>query len=192
MKIILIDHREGEEEPFFFLKPDSALQKNNKPFFIPDLTHSLTASMHAVIRVSKLGKNIGERFARRYYDGITVGLDLTAADIKAQHRASGLPWEMSNCFDGSAVIGDFLPLSMFETATVKDIRFDVEGVAQQQGETSDILSTADRLVAWTSRFFTMKTGDLIYMGPAGTTEVHIGDRLQGFAGERKLFDFHIR
>lgn len=192
MKIILINNNTVGKEPFFFLKPDSALLKDNKPFFIPDFTKHLTFSLHPVIRICRLGKNIVERFAYRYYDAITIGLDLTAADVKQDSIEKRLPWEVSNSFDGSAVLGKFLSKETFLSLQNLHLKLDNEEKTIQKLFTADLLLSFDEIVAWTSRYYTMKTGDLIYCGCNIITEAYIGERLQGYLEQEKLFDFYIR
>ena len=180
-------------EPVIFMKPDSALLKGGKPFFIPDFSSELHYETEVVVKINKLGKNIAERFARRYYNEITVGIDFTARDLQRDLRQKGLPWELCKGFDGSAVIGDFVSLS--ETEPVQAIRFhlDIDGKTVQEGNTADMIFSVDRIIAYVSRFHTLKTGDLIYTGtPAGVGKVEIGNHLQGYLGERKLLDFYVR
>ncbi len=199
MKIILIGNNNihllpenGIQEPFHYMKPDSALQKNNKPFFIPDFTQSISVSLHPVIRISKLGKNIAERFAYRYYDGITAGLEITASDLLQKCKENSLPWEVSCGFDGSAVIGDFLPTDKFQSLSTLHLQLNCDNSPIQQDILSYYQLNIDQIIAKVSRYYTMKTGDLIYMGAMGTTEVKIGQRLQGYLENEELFDFHIR
>jgi 2-keto-4-pentenoate hydratase/2-oxohepta-3-ene-1,7-dioic acid hydratase in catechol pathway len=145
------------------------------------------------VKINKLGKNIAEQFAHRYYEEITVGIDFTARDLQYELRQKGLPWELSKGFDGSAVIGEFVPLS--ETEPIQVIRFhlDIDGKTVQEGNTSDMLFSVDRIIAFVSRFHTLKIGDLIYTGtPAGVGKVEIGNHLQGYLGTRKVLDFHVR
>lgn len=192
MKIILIGHNEPGKTPYLFLKPDSALEKNNKPFFIPDFSTSTTVSLHPVIRISRLGKNIAERFANRYYDAVTAGLDITATNIQQSLSKEGLPWEESNSFDGSAVIGSFITLDKLQSISDLHWSLHMDEHKVQEGCIGQLLLQADQIVAWVSRYYTMKTGDLIYMGSFGRTAVNIGNRLQAYAGEDKVFDFHVR
>jgi len=199
MKIILIgnnntqlDTHNSLQEPFHFMKPDSALQKNNKPFFIPDFTHCVTVSMHPVIRVSKLGKNIAERFAYRYFDAITTGLDICAGDILQKCQEKALPWEVSNSFDGSAVIGNFVTIDHFKSLDTINFKLCCDGKTFQEGTMQPLTLHIEQAISHLSNYYTMKTGDLIYMGAMGVTEVHIGQRLQGYLENELLFDFHIR
>lgn len=180
-------------EPTIFMKSDSSLLKDGKPFFIPDFSSEIHYETELVIKVDRLGKNIAERFAHRYYHEVTVGIDFTARDWQRRLRAQGLPWELSKSFDNSAVIGTFIPLS--EAGHVNDLSFhlDVNGKTVQEGHTKEMLFSVDQIVAYVSRFCTLKIGDLIYTGtPAGVGPVHIDDHLQGYLGDRKLLDFHVR
>ncbi len=180
-------------EPTIFLKSDSALLKDGKPFFIPDFSSEVHYETEIVIRVCRLGKSIAERFAHRYYDEVTVGIDFTARDLQRRLRERGLPWELSKSFDNSAVIGSFIPLA--EAGDINHLPFHLEinGERVQTGDTADMLFKVDQIIAYVSRFFTLKIGDLIYTGtPSGVGPVKIGDHLEGYLGERKLLDFYVR
>ncbi|MCD8192965.1 MAG: fumarylacetoacetate hydrolase family protein [Tannerellaceae bacterium] len=180
-------------EPTIFMKSDSSLLKDGKPFFIPDFSSEIHYETEIVVKIDRLGKNIAERFAHRYYSEITVGIDFTARDLQSRLRQQGLPWELSKAFDNSAVIGSFVPLE--EPGRITNIPFhlDINGTTVQAGNTADMLFPVDKIIAYVSRFFTLKIGDLIYTGtPAGVGPVKIGDHLQGFIGDRKLLDFSVR
>lgn len=180
-------------EPTIFMKSDSSLLKDGKPFFIPDFSSEIHYETELVVKIDRLGKNIAERFAHRYYSEVTVGIDFTARDLQRRLREQGLPWEISKAFDNSAVIGTFIPLE--EAGNVNQLSFhlDMNGKTVQQGNTADMLFSVDQIIAYVSRFFTLKIGDLIYTGtPVGVGQVSIGDHLEGYLGERKLLDFHVR
>lgn len=180
-------------EPTIFMKADSALLKDGKPFFIPDFSQEVHYETEVVIKIDRLGKNIAERFAHRYYNEVTVGIDFTARDLQRRLRAEGRPWEISKAFDNSAVIGQFIPLT--EAGDVQNLSFhlDINGQTVQQGCTADMIFSVDKIVAYVSRFFTLKIGDLIYTGtPAGVGPVAINDHLQGYLGEKKVLDFYVR
>lgn len=180
-------------EPTIFMKSDSSLLKDGKPFFIPDFSSEIHYETELVVKIDRLGKNIAERFAHRYYSEVTVGIDFTARDLQRRLREQGLPWEISKAFDNSAVIGIFIPLE--EAGNVNQLSFhlDMNGKTVQQGNTADMLFSVDQIIAYVSRFFTLKIGDLIYTGtPVGVGPVSIGDHLEGYLGERKLLDFHVR
>lgn len=180
-------------EPTIFMKSDSSLLKDGKLFFIPDFSSEIHYETELVVKIDRLGKNIAERFAHRYYSEVTVGIDFTARDLQRRLREQGLPWEICKAFDNSAVIGTFIPLE--EAGNVNQLSFhlDMNGKTVQQGNTADMLFSVDQIIAYVSRFFTLKIGDLIYTGtPVGVGPVSIGDHLEGYLGERKLLDFHVR
>ena len=180
-------------EPTIFMKSDSSLLKDGKPFFIPDFSSEIHYETELVIKVDRLGKNIAERFAHRYYHEVTVGIDFTARDWQRRLCAQGLPWELCKSFDNSAVIGTFIPLSEAGNVNALSFHLDLNGKTVQEGHTQEMLFSVDRIIAYVSRFFTLKIGDLIFTGtPAGVGPVHIGDRLEGYLGDRKLLDFHVR
>ena len=179
-------------EPTIFMKADSVL-KNGKPFFLPDFSSEVHYETELVIKISKLGKNIAEQFAYRYYDEVTVGIDFTARDLQTALRSKGLPWELSKAFDNAAVTGDFLPLANLGNVRTLSFHLDINGRTVQQGYAGDMLFPVDIIIAYVSRFFTLRMGDLIYTGtPAGVGCVQIGDHLQGYIGNQKLLDFYVR
>lgn len=181
------------EEPVLFMKPDTALLKDGKPFLLPDFSNEIHYETEVVVKVNRLGKNIGERFAHRYYDEITVGIDFTARDLQRKQKELGLPWEIAKSFDNSAVIGEFI--SKKEVSDVQNINFhlDINKTKVQQGNTRDMIYSVDRIISYISRFFTLKIGDLIFTGtPAGIGPVHINDHLQGYIEESKLLDFRVK
>lgn len=180
-------------EPTIFMKSDSSLLKDGKPFFIPDFSSEIHYETELVVKIDRLGKNIAERFAHRYYNEVTVGIDFTARDLQRRLREQGLPWEISKAFDNSAVIGTFIPLEKAGNVNQLSFHLDMNGKTVQQGNTADMLFSVDQIIAYVSRFFTLKIGDLIYTGtPVGVGPVSIGDHLEGYLGERKLLDFHVR
>jgi len=171
------------EEPVIFTKADSALLKDGKPFFIPDDMGQIDYEGELVVRICRLGKSIPEQFAHRYYDAVTVGLDFTARDLQKEARRKGMPWTICKGFDGSAIIGEWIPMDS------ADIQFHLNknGETVQQGTTAEMVFTIDRIVSYISRFFTLKTGDLIFTGtPAGIGPVAIGDLLEGYIGDRRV------
>ena len=180
-------------EPTIFMKSDSSLLKDGKPFFIPDFSSEIHYETEIVVKIDRLGKNIAERFAHRYYNEVTVGIDFTARDLQRELRAKGLPWEISKAFDNSAVIGAFVPLDRVGDINRIPFHLDINGQKVQEGNTSDMLFPVDKIIAYVSRFFTLKIGDLIFTGtPMGVGPVKIDDHLRGYIGERKLLDFHVR
>lgn len=181
------------KEPVIFMKPDSAILQSDKPFFIPGFTSNVHHELEIVVRINKVGKHIQQKFAYKYYNEITVGLDFTARDLQADLKAKGLPWEKAKAFDGSAPIGKFLPVSQFED--IQNISFSLEknGQIAQQGNTSDMIFTIDELIEQISKYFTLKIGDLIYTGtPAGVAQVNIGDELIASIGEQVLLKTRVK
>jgi 2-keto-4-pentenoate hydratase/2-oxohepta-3-ene-1,7-dioic acid hydratase in catechol pathway len=180
-------------EPVFFMKPDSALLQDNKPFFLPDFSSEIHHEIELVIKISKLGKNIEAKFANRYYDEIGIGIDFTARDLQRQLIEKGLPWEKAKAFDSSAVLGKFLPKE--ELGDLGKILFSLKrnGEVVQSGDSQLMIFPFDTIIEHVSKFVTLKIGDLIYTGtPAGVGPVAIGDQLQGFIGERKMFDIQVK
>ncbi|WP_321518354.1 fumarylacetoacetate hydrolase family protein [uncultured Bacteroides sp.] len=181
------------KEPVIFMKPDSALLKDSKPFFIPDFSNEVHYETELVVKICRLGKNIAQRFAHRYYDEVTVGIDFTARDLQRKLREEGHPWEISKGFDDSAAIGKFVPLEKYGDIQNLNFHLDIDGNKVQQGTTADMLFKVDEIIAYVSRFFTLKIGDLIFTGtPVGVGPVSIGQHLQGYLEEEKLLDFYIR
>ena len=180
-------------EPVVFMKPDTSLLKNNKPFYIPDFTNELHYETELIIKFNRLGKNIDTIFSNRYYAEIGLGIDFTARDIQRKLKAEGKPWEISKAFDNSAVIGNFLPVT--ELGDVQNIQFrlDLNGKTVQNGNSSEMIFQINELVAYVSRFFTIKIGDLLFTGtPVGVGKVEVGDRLEGYIFNNKMFDFYIK
>lgn len=182
-----------QDDPVIFTKADSSLLKDRKPFFIPDELGTIEYEAEVVVRVCRLGKSISERFAPRYYDAVTVGIDFTARDLLRKLSQQGLPWDMSKSFDGAAALGEWVSKDKF--LDIQRLRFhlDVNGETKQEGCTSDIIYKVDEIISYISRFFTLKTGDLIYTGcPTSGFPVHINDRLEGYIEERKVLDLHCK
>ncbi len=180
-------------EPVIFLKADSALLNQGKPFFVPDWSERVDYEAELVVRICRLGKGIPQRFAHRYYDAVTVGIDFTARDMQQQARGEGLPWTICKGFDGSAVVGQFVPIPPVTENGGLRFRLDVNGQTVQQGNSADMLYSVDELIAYLSRFFTLRTGDLIFTGtPAGVGPVIIGDHLEGYLEKERLLDFYCR
>lgn len=181
------------EEPVIFTKADSALLSGGKPFFVPSFTQQCEYETELVVRICRLGRSIAQRWAHRYYDEVTVGIDFTARDLQRKLRAGGLPWELSKGFDGSAVVGKMVRKE--ELPDVQDLHFRLEknGETVQEGHTGDMLFGVDEIVSYISRFFTLKMGDLIYTGtPAGVGPVKEGDHLEGYLEGQKVLDFNVR
>lgn len=179
--------------PVIFLKPDSALLKDGKPFFIPDFSNEIHYETELVIKINRLGKNISERFAHRYYNEVTVGIDFTARDLQRRQKELGLPWEVSKSFDNSAAIGKFIPISDLADINNIDFHLNINGSTVQSGNSSDMIFRIDRIISYVSKFFTLKIGDLIYTGtPAGIGPVSINDHLEGYLQNEKVLDFWVR
>ncbi len=180
-------------EPVVFLKPDSSIIKNNKPFFLPDFSKEIHYEVEVVIKISKLGKGISAKFAHRYFDEVTVGIDITARDLQNQFSKNGLPWELSKCFDGAAPLGKFV-----STRTIKDIQdinfmLEINGNKVQESNTSDMIFSINDIIAYVSKFFTLKTGDLIFTGtPSGVGALHRNDNLVAYLNNKPLLDFVIK
>lgn len=181
------------EEPVIFTKADSAVLKDHKPFFIPDHMGRIDYETEIVVRISKLGKNISERFAHRYYDAVTVGIDFTARELQKKLRAEGKPWDLCKGFDGSAALGEWVSIEKFRDIQAIHFHLDINGNTVQEGCTSDMLYRVDQLIAYISQYFTLKTGDILYTGtPAGVGPVHIDDHLEGYIEDRKVLEFNCK
>lgn len=185
---------EPSAEPVIFLKPDSAILKDGKPFFLPEFSKEIHYETELVVRICRLGKHIAPRFAHRYYDAVTVGIDFTARDLQRNFRQLGLPWELSKAFDNSAAIGRFVSLEEVGGDVQQlDFHLDIDGMKVQHGYTADMLHRVDDLIAYVSQFMTLKIGDLLFTGtPVGVGAVSVGQHLEGYLGQEKLLDFHIR
>ncbi len=182
------------EDPTIFLKPDSSLLKDGKPFYIPDFSSEMHYEAEIVVKINKLGKNIAEKFAHRYYNEVTVGIDFTARDLQYKLRETGMPWEISKAFDNSAGIGKFIPLSDLE-GNIDNLSFklDINGNTVQKGNTKDMIFKTNQIVSYVSRFFTLKIGDLIFTGtPAGVGKINIDDKIEGYIENFKLLEINIK
>jgi 2-keto-4-pentenoate hydratase/2-oxohepta-3-ene-1,7-dioic acid hydratase in catechol pathway len=181
-------------EPVFFLKPDTALHRNNDPFYLPDFSDNLHYELELVVRINRVGKCIEERFAHRYYNEVGLGVDFTARDLQHKQSEAGLPWEVAKAFDHSAAISpEFFPIETINDIQNLNFRCDLNGQPVQYGATSDMIFTIDRLISYVSKFVTLKIGDLLFTGtPAGVGALKIGDRLEGFLEDQKLIDIEIR
>lgn len=185
---------EVPDEPVFFMKPDSALLRNNDPFYIPDWTKEVHHEIELVIKINRIGKNIEKRFADRYYDEIGLGIDFTARDVQAQLKAKGLPWEKAKAFDQSAVISTtFFPKSIFPDLESLFFKLDINGKTAQEGDSGLMIFGFDEIISHVSKYVTLKIGDLIYTGtPANVGPIQIGDRLEGYLEGKKLLDFKVK
>ncbi|MFT5620113.1 MAG: acylpyruvate hydrolase [Chitinophagales bacterium] len=178
-------------KPLVFMKPPTAILNGNKSFYIPEFSSNIHYEGEIVVKISKNGKHIQQRFARDYYDMISIGMDLTARDLQAELKAKGHPWEIAKGFDGSAVIGDFIPL----TGELDQVNFSIRknGELVQDGKCKDMLFSIDELIVYISQFFRIQKGDLIYTGtPAGVGQIQIGDVFEGFVEEKRCFRTEIK
>jgi 2-keto-4-pentenoate hydratase/2-oxohepta-3-ene-1,7-dioic acid hydratase in catechol pathway len=175
------------------MKPDTAILKDNKPFYHPEFSSDIHHEIELVLKVSKEGKHIAEKFAGNYFDEIGLGIDFTARDIQQKHKEKGLPWELAKAFDHSAPISKFFPKSNFKDLTKLNIRLDLNGNTVQSGNTSDLLFSYEYIIAFVSKYITLKKGDLIFTGtPQGVGKVNVGDHLVGYLEDEKLLDFYVR
>jgi 2-keto-4-pentenoate hydratase/2-oxohepta-3-ene-1,7-dioic acid hydratase in catechol pathway len=202
MKIICIGRNYAEHakemkselptEPVFFMKPDTALLKD-EDFYFPDFTKELHHEIEIVLKINKVGKHIEEQFAHKYYDEIGLGIDFTARDLQAKCKEKGLPWEKAKAFDYSAPVGKFVKKETL--GDLNDLQFElkINGDTRQKGSSKDLIFSFDKVISYVSRFVTLKTGDLIFTGtPEGVGPVQIGDKLEGFMGGHSFFSFNIK
>jgi len=203
MKIICIgrnysDHvkelnSETPSEPVYFLKPDSSLLINNKPFFLPGFSKEMHHELEVVLQISRLGKNIDRKFAHRYYNKLTLGIDFTARDLQRECIKKGLPWEISKGFDNSAVVGSFIDIDVITDKSSINFYLEKNGIKVQEGNTSNMIFSFDKIISYVSGYMTLKTGDLIFTGtPSGIGEVQVNDHLTAFLEGRNVLDFYVR
>lgn len=186
-------NRKVPTEPVFFLKPDSSIIIRNRPFFLPDFSEELHHEVELIFRICKVGKCIQPKFAHHYYDAIGLGVDFTARDLQRNCVAEGNPWEISKAFDGSAIIGKFAPKEQFEDLNNIDFKLLLNDQCVQHGNSSNMIFSIDKIISYVSQFMTLKIGDIIFTGtPEGVGNVAVNDRLQGFIGEEKFFDFKVK
>lgn len=181
------------DKPVIFIKADSSLLKDHKPFFIPDFMGRIDYETELVVRICRLGKSVPQRFAHRYYDAVTVGIDFTARDMQNELREKGLPWDICKGFDGAATIGEWVDVDKFRDIQAIHFHLDINGKTVQEGCTSDMLYKVDEIIAYISQFYTLKTGDILYTGtPVGVGPVHIDDHLEGYLEDRKVLEFNCK
>ncbi|MFN3530566.1 MAG: fumarylacetoacetate hydrolase family protein [Bacteroidia bacterium] len=203
MKIICVgrnyaDHarelnNEVPTEPVIFLKPDSAILKDGKAFYLPDHLGSIHHELEIVLRICKNGKHIAPRFASDYYDQIGLGIDFTARDLQTKLKNKGLPWELAKGFDGSAVLGDFVPKEHLGVLQDLQLELQVNGEKRQAGNTRDLLFSFEAIISFVSQYFSLRQGDLIFTGtPAGVGPVHAGDKLKGYLNGQNLLAFEVK
>lgn len=188
------DDSAQRSQPVVFTKADSALLTDGRPFFIPSYTKRCEYETELCVRINHLGRSIPERFAHRYYDEVTVGIDFTARDLQEKFRQEGLPWDLCKGFDGSAAVGKWMPLKHFGK-DVQNLHFHLlrNGEQVQTGYTADMLFGVNKLVSFISQYFTLKTGDIIFTGtPAGVGPVNIEDHLEGYLEGEKVLEFNVK
>ncbi len=180
------------EEPVVFLKPDTALLRNNSVFFLPSFTDNIHYECELVFRICKDGKNIAERFASSYIDAVTTGIDFTARSLQNKLKDKGLPWELSKAFDASAAIGEFIPL---QNDSLNDIAFHLEknGTTAQSSSSANMIFTPQKLIAFVSSYITLRQGDMLFTGtPEGVAQIAKDDVLEGFIGTQKLLSIRVK
>ncbi|AUP78211.1 fumarylacetoacetate hydrolase family protein [Flavivirga eckloniae] len=190
-----IEELENERptDPVVFLKPDTAILLKKQPFFIPDFSDNVHHEVEILVKINRVGKYIDRKFAHKYYQEISLGIDFTARDLQSQLKAKGLPWEKAKAFDGSAVVGHWLPVSDFKD--VNNINFSLQKNEDivQSGNTSFMLWKIDELIEYVSKYFTLKIGDIIFTGtPAGVGKVITNDKLKGFIENKEMFSITIK
>ncbi len=203
MKIICIGRNYSEhakelnnplpENPMFFMKPDTALLIRNRPFYIPDFSEEIHYETELVIKISKNGKNVQEKFAHNYYDKIALGIDFTARDIQRKCKEKGHPWEIAKAFDYSAPISTFIPVSELNNSDKIKFRMDLNDKTVQNGNSKDMIFSFERIISYVSQFIYLKMGDILFTGtPAGVGKVNIGDKITTYLEDRKMLDFMIK
>lgn len=184
---------EKPSEPVVFMKPDSAILLKQHPFVIPEFSNDIHHELELIVKINKVGKYIDAKFAHKYYDEISVGIDFTARDLQSELKAKGLPWEKAKAFDGSAVIGEFLSKSQFNSLENLTFELTNNNKTVQKGNTSHMLWKIEELISFVSQYFTLKIGDIIFTGtPAGVAAVKPEDVLEGFLEGYKLFSIQIK
>lgn len=187
-------NNERPDEPVIFTKPDTALLRNNDPFYYPDFSKDIHHEVELVLRICKEGKNIPEKFASKYYDSIGVGIDFTARDLQQKAKEKGLPWDIAKGFNGSAPLSDkFIPVGEFKDLSGINFKLLIDGAVKQQGNTGLMLFGFDYIVSYLSKFFTLRTGDLIFTGtPKGVGPVKAGNVLSAYIEDEKLLEFEVK
>jgi acylpyruvate hydrolase len=184
---------ERPEEPVIFLKPDTALLMSNSIFYLPDFSKNIQFEAELILRINKEGKNIEEKFAHKYFDGIGIGIDFTARDLQQKAKENGNPWTLSKGFNGSAPVSDFLPLSDFLNLQNINFSLEVNGVIRQKGNSEMMLFNFNKIISYISKFITLKKGDIIFTGtPKGVDKVNTGDKLAGFIEQNKILEIEVR
>ncbi len=180
-------------EPVVFMKPSTALTRNNKIFFYPEFTKNLHYEGELVLKISKNGKHIAEKFVRKYFEEITLGIDFTARDLQNKCKERGMPWEIAKAFDGSAVVGNFVTMKEIENSGNIHFTLKRNGNVVQRGESKDMLFRFERIISYLSQYFTLLEGDLVFTGtPQGVGEVKLNDVYEGYLGEKKVMSCKIK
>jgi 2-keto-4-pentenoate hydratase/2-oxohepta-3-ene-1,7-dioic acid hydratase in catechol pathway len=203
MKVIAIGRNYSEhakelgnlvpEKTVFFMKPETAILKDNKPFYYPNFTKDLHYETEIVFQICKVGKNIEKQFANRYYDKIGIGIDFTARDLQRESKEKGLPWEHAKSFDNSAVISQLVDKEEFTDVNAVNFSMTLNGNTMQIGNTKDMINSIDEIIAFVSEYVTLKIGDLIYTGtPKGVGAVKIGDKIEAFIENKKMLECEIK
>jgi acylpyruvate hydrolase len=181
------------KEPVIFLKPDTALLPKNMPFFYPSFSNDVHYEAELVVKINRVGKNISQKFAHKYYSEFSVGIDFTARDLQANYKEKGLPWERAKAFDGSAPVGLFINKKELVDQSNLNFSLRINGLERQVGNTSNMLFSIDFIIQYVSQFFTLKIGDLIFTGtPEGVGSIKIGDTLEAFLESKKVLDLKIK
>ena len=180
-------------DPVIFMKPKSALLVGGKPLYYPEFTDDLHYECEMLVKISKNGKHISEKFASKYYNEVSLGIDFTARDLQNKQKEKRLPWEIAKAFDGSAVVGSFFPITADMDVNKLDFQLKLNDNMVQDGHTSDMIFTVDKIVAYVSKFFTLNIGDLIFTGtPAGVGPVNVQDKLEGYLMGGKVLEVEIK
>lgn len=186
-------HNPVPEKPVIFLKPDTAVLKDNRDFYYPDFSQNIHYEVEIVLGICKEGKHINRKFAHTYYDTIGLGVDFTARDIQQQHKEKSLPWELAKAFDGSAPVSSLLPKETFRDVYDIPFRLTKNGQTVQEGNTKDLIFSFEDILVFVSQYITLRKGDLIFTGtPAGVGPVAVGDQLEGFIGDLRMLHFHVK
>ncbi|MBE9602138.1 fumarylacetoacetate hydrolase family protein [Pedobacter sp. MC2016-24] len=181
------------EKPVIFLKPDTALLKDNKAFYIPDFSSDIHYELEVVLKICKEGKHISEKFAPKYYEEVGLGIDFTARDIQAEHKSKGLPWELAKAFDHSAAVSNFIPKAELQDLYSSNFKLQINGETRQDGNTRNMLFSFEQIIAFVSKYITLKKGDLIFTGtPEGVGQVKAGDKLEAWLEDQQLLSFDIK
>lgn len=203
MKIICVgrnyaDHakelkNEVPKQPVIFLKPDTALLRNNAPFYHPDFSDDIHYECEVLVRINRVGKRIAEEFAHKYYQEIGLGIDFTARDLQQQQKEKGLPWEIAKGFDGSAVVGEFMDKADVQDINALNFSLHLNGQEVQVGNTQNMLFSIDKIISYVSHYYTLKVGDIIFTGtPAGVGKVSVGDELIGYIEDKEMYRCDVR